>query len=210
MPTIADTLKARWKPEYRDRTNLESAFNTALSFMGAGGAKRSELEKRGTLSPKGVAEAVREFAGKGVIPELKKFRERVAAERANLKQRRAALGKPKVDPTDLAAAMLRQEYRSYVRSLGLGDRARVLLSDDMEMIAAVLEVPPALSGLADDLLARVVDHYIEKTAGGELKAIEETEEALSLVQAAVGVAELDLKPHLGMQEHEFRSFMQAA
>lgn len=59
MTTIADTLRARWRPEYATRIPGGShAFDTALSFVGAGAAKRAELEKRGTLSPKGIAEEV--------------------------------------------------------------------------------------------------------------------------------------------------------
>ena len=211
MLTIADTLRARWKPTYATRvTDGSHAFETALSFIGAGAAKRAELAKPGTLSPKGIADGVRDFASKGVVPELKKFRALVATDRANLQQRRNKLGKPTIDPTDAAAAVLRQEYRSYLRSLPMGDRTRLVLSgDDPVLVAAALEVP-TLSGLPTDIHAKAVEAYIARTAGPELAALEEADEALSLVEAAIKVAENDLSSHLDMQQHEFRQFLEAA
>jgi hypothetical protein len=194
MPTIAETLRGRWKPSYATRvTGGSHAFDTALSFLGAGAAKRAELAKRGTLSDKGIAEAVREFADKGITPELKKFRDQIAVDRANLEQRRLKLGTPKIDPSDLAAAVLRQEYRTFLRGLDRGERARLLIEgNDPVMIAAVLEGQPALSGLDASLRALVVETHVQRTEPEALAAIAETEEALAQVDAAITIAERDI------------------
>jgi hypothetical protein len=193
MSTIAETLRGRWKPSYATRvTGGSHAFDTALSFLGAGAAKRAELAKRGTLSAKGIAEEVQAFADKGITPELKKFREQVKADRANLEQRRLKLGTPTIDKSDVAAAVLRSEHRSYLRSLGMGERARLLLEAvDPVMLTAALEAP-ALSGLDEQLLGKVRQAHIERTAPDELKAIAEAEEAFTLVDTAIALAEQDI------------------
>lgn len=193
--TIVETMKSRWKPEYATRIAGGShAFDTALSFIGAAGKKRSELAARGTLSEKGIADALREFADQGMVPALAKFREQVKTERANIAQRREHLAKPKIDPTDVAAAILRSEYRTYLRTLAPAEQIRQLIAgDDPAMVAAALEVPAgSLSGLAPEVRERVVQSHLERTAGDQLKAMAETEEALSVVEATVRLAEQDI------------------
>lgn len=195
MPTITETLRSRWKPEYATRISGGShAFETALSFLGAGTAKRAELAKTGTLSPKGIAEAMQAYADKNMLPALAKFREQVTSERANLAMKREHLSRPKIDRTDAAAAMLRAEYRSHLRTLSQGEQIRVLLSgDDPTIVDAALEVPTGtLSGMTPDVRKLVVEAYLQRTASDDLAAMADADEALALTEAAIRVAENEI------------------
>jgi hypothetical protein len=84
-------------------------FENALSFIPAPRIKKAALEKAGTLSARGVAEALRRDLDKEVVPELRRVLRVVNERHEAMKHERAALAKPKIDVTDVAAAMLRPE-----------------------------------------------------------------------------------------------------
>ena len=72
-----------------------------------------------------------------------------------------------IDPTNLAAALERQEMRAWLRTLDLNARQAIALTTtDRWVIEAMVTAPPELSGFEGDL-ARVVtevEHrYLEMT-----------------------------------------------
>jgi hypothetical protein len=120
----------------------------------------------------------------------------VAKARAEVKARRAALVIKSVDPANFAAAVERQEIRSWVRQLDLGVRASVLLATkDKRILEAVVSAPPELSGFGGDaaLAGQIEDRYFEVVCPGEVAAIEAMDAVVSEAEAAVGIAYNDLR-----------------
>jgi hypothetical protein len=200
MASLIETLRARkgdWTKNPR-LAPLDQLFANAASFIGATSTKRAELERQGTLTPKGIADVLRDFADKGPTPELRRTREKIDQVKADLKTAREQLARPKIDPSDVAAAMLRQEMRGYLRSLSPSERAGVLLSGkDPALLAAALEAPDALSGLTPDVRAKAVDINLELHHAAEVATFAETEDGLELLETMVRSAEMDIQAGIG-------------
>ena len=117
------------------------------------------------------------------MPELRRVTNVVREQRQCIKQQRAALAKPKIDSTDLAAAMLRQEMRLYLRGLNLAERMNVLLTNpDPAMLAAALEGPAALADLTPETRAHVEKAYLETNHSHTLKAMDDREKVRRMVR----------------------------
>jgi len=101
-------------------------FENTLSIIAAPKGTKAALEKGGTLNAVGIAQAMRRELGKNVVPALRRYRQTVNERSAAMERERAAMAKPKIDATGVRAAMLRQETRSYLRSLNDGERLKVL------------------------------------------------------------------------------------
>jgi len=71
--------------------------------------------------------------------------------------------------------------------MSASDLITQVLTDPL-MRDAALEAPNVMSGITDQIRAHVVDDYMEKTHGDELRGIEQAEEALELADVAVQVA----------------------
>lgn len=209
-----DTLRSRFRPEWKARTDLaelNTMFETALSFIAAPKAKKAAIEKAGTLNARGVAEALRRDLGKDVVPELRRIRRVVNERKEATKHERAALAKLTIDTTDVAAAILRQDMRSYLRGLSLGERMNVLSNNpDPAMLAAALEAPAPLSGLTAETRERVEEAYVQANHAKTLKAMEDREEALAVVGAAAEIAAMEIRSHVGLEPHEFDSWLASA
>ena len=211
---ITDTLRARFRPEWKGRadlTGLDTMLENALSFVTVPKAKKDELEKLGTLNPRGVSEAMLVAMGKAAAPELRRTLKVVAERREALKRERATLAKPNIDKADAAAAVMRSEMRTYLRGLDMGERARVLITNpDPIMLAAVLEAPDALSGLNADTRAHVETAYVEANHADKVKAMADHDEALSVVAAAVGIAQGEMRKHVGIGPQAFADWFTSA
>ena len=187
---LEQTLRARWSPKWAGRseiTALHGHFDKALIFAQAPAFKRTELRKSGHLSDKGVARELRAHLAKnGVVAELRRSQAAVKAEGEAIKAQRAALARPEVDKTDLRAELQRQEVRSYLRSLPMGERTAALTqTPDPLVFAAVLSAPAALSGVAPALLASVERLYVETACKPQLEALEERQAANELTVVAL-------------------------
>jgi hypothetical protein len=90
--SVVDTLRARFRPEWKTRSDLaglDTMLEDALSFIAAPKAMKSKLEAPGALNSRGVEEALRRELGKNVIPELCRTRRIVAERKDALKHERA-------------------------------------------------------------------------------------------------------------------------
>jgi hypothetical protein len=212
--SVVDTLRARFRPEWKTRTDLaglDTMLEDALSFIAAPKLKKAALEKPGTLNGRGVAEALRRDLGKHVVPELRRILRVVGERREAMKHERATLAKPKIDATDLAAAMLRQEMRTYLRGLDLSERMTALTDKpDPAMLAAALEAPAALSGLNAETRAHVAQTYVQATHAQTLKAMDDREEALDVVGAAAEIASMEIRSSVGLEPQAFDSWFETA
>jgi hypothetical protein len=75
------------------------------------------------------------------------------------------------------------------------ERIQLLMSKDVdpEFHLAAIEAPNALSGITDDLRSYAIAQMVERTSPGQLAAIEQAEEAIVLLNAAIGVTQITLR-----------------
>ncbi|BAV45843.1 Uncharacterized protein MLTONO_0940 [Mesorhizobium loti] len=186
-----EALKSRWRPEWSNRSDLSglnNAFSKALHFVETVPNTRSQLAKPGTLSEKGLNDAVRSLAAEKVVPELR--RAMWTAERAanGLKNELSRLAVPRQhDKTDIAGAMLRGEIRTMLRGMDSGERHGLIMSDPMFLTAA-FEGPAALSGMTEAMRTDLERRMIEQAHGPAIEAINSAKDAVDLTQAAIEMA----------------------
>jgi hypothetical protein len=136
---------------------------------------------------------------------LIRARELITRARTEITSRRAALTIKAVDPTNLSAALERQEIRAWVRTLDVGVRqAVVLATKDVRILEALLSAPPELSGIVDAVLAgKVEDRYRENVYPGELEQHEEEDNVIAQGEAAVAIALNEMQATIGLHQHDF-------
>ena len=116
----------------------------------------------------------------------------------------------KIDKTDLAAALLRQEMRGHMRSLDAGARFALVTADEAFLHAA-LEAPPSLSGLSLERRDQAVRFFLDKNFPDELAEFEETETALEVFNMAVDSALKSLEDTMRFPHNKaFGEYMEAA
>lgn len=192
MTTMYKNLAARFKTEWiNGPLTLPHylTFGQAFELADKISAKRNDLVAKGTLSAKGLDEAVREFVTKDVVPELARARCKLEASAEAVTAKRQALTFPKPDKSDLAGAVLRQELRAYLRGLPQGERYGLLLRDpDADIIAAVFEAPDYLSGIDAKLRAELENRIVAAAHPQKLQAIEDERECINLANIAINHA----------------------
>ena len=142
---------------------VETTF--ALAVMIDSAKKRAADDPN--LSVAGRAAAVAKIAVDNVKPLLEVTKAARKMVRFNA-DRRASL-KPPVPPRDdITGEMKRAELRAFVRGLPLKDR----LAFASRHPEAILDAPPALSGLPEDQYSRVRESYIAAKFGPEIREIE--------------------------------------
>lgn len=185
-------LQARFKTEWFNNARLmpyQLSLLDAFVISDKITKKRNELSAKGTLSPKGLDEALRDFVKKEAIPGLARARCKLEASAEEVTARRQTLTIPKPDKGDVAGALLRQELRAYLRGLAPGDRAGLLLRDpDAATIAAVFEAPNYLSGVDDRLRTELEALIVAAAHPEKLQAIEDERECITLANMAVNHA----------------------
>jgi hypothetical protein len=179
--SLASAMRARKKDSWG--ASMNSALEIALGTEEGIVAKREELTRRGTLSAKGIAEAMQAHIEKVARPALADVRERVRRDRAALDESRAALKPKKL--TDPVAYLEAREIRDWLKGLDQTQLAHALLSKDAnpDVLAAALASPTPL--IPDEMRERLE----ERVHGKALAAITEREEGVEAVEAVVGYVE---------------------
>jgi hypothetical protein len=124
-------------------------------------------------------------------------------------ERNGLIIKP-VDPANFAAAVERQEIRSWVRQLDQGVRGSVVLATrDRRILEAVVSAPPELSGFGGDaaLAGQIENRYFELVYPDKLAAIEAKNAVVGEAEAAVGIAYNDLRNTIDLHPHDFAELM---
>ncbi|GLQ78083.1 hypothetical protein GCM10007881_15990 [Mesorhizobium huakuii] len=208
-----ENLKSRWRPEWNDRPDLaklSGAFNKALNFIEAVPKTRTELAGPGTLSTKGLNDAVRSVSAEKVIPDLRRSMFEVEKTAGGIKNDLARMAVPQPDKADFASALLRQEIRGFLRG---NDKRLELILNSPELQIAAFEGPPELSGLTQEQRSHLERNIIEKTHGPAIEAIESAKEAVELTQAAIEMAIGSVRTACGFPEGQdilFNSWMATA
>lgn len=173
------------------RTEMERVFATMEEVR----AQHAKIAKNDKLTEVGKRDAMRKFVGEHLAGKLRRAERAVAAMRTKVTEHRAALQPAAPDRNDVAAAVLRSEMRTLLRNLSPGERLQRLTGPnaDPTLQAAVLEAPGFMSGTTEADRQMILNAVIERTHPGELARLEEFDEAIEHVNAAFGVALVEIR-----------------
>jgi hypothetical protein len=177
---------------------LRTVLNSAFLLGEQVGTAKARVANDPHLSDTGRKAEVAKFA----IDTLRPLIEVTAPMRKAVRwnhARRESLKFPEPSRDDLVGELRRQELRAFARSLTMVDR----LPFAMEHPEAILDAPPALSGLPEDQYSRVRESYIAAKFGPEIREIEVLDEDLSTVKAAHDLALAELRDNAGLGEQAF-------
>lgn len=155
-------------------------------------AKKAELASSVELTPIGVQKAATDFSFREIVPGLQKGRLAVQRAKQEVAGRRAKLAPPKSDPTDMAAALRRQEIRTMMRAMDTKARDAFLKQNgkftglDPEIRQALVEMPASVSGITEGFRDGLVNESMQSAYGPELDQIAEPERAIEITSSALG------------------------
>jgi hypothetical protein len=173
------------------------------------------LDRR--LSPEGRKEAA-EGHLRRAIRDLRDIKKPLEEYHAKTEELRAAVRMPTFDPADVIGFLRRQELRSALRSMANAGQ-RELLLEDPAFADAMLEQPPALSGLQpqqigedkskgnqDFLLVEAAKkRRLESLFGPQLAAIAARETVESEALMIANVVRGDIAADSGLEPREFEA-----
>jgi hypothetical protein len=199
------SLLNRLPPNHPLAPSMRTAMIDALAAGEQFADHKSTLSKDGRMTPLGQSQALKDALTNTFGKALARAKAPVAKARAEYKTRKAALTVKPVDPANVAAALERQEIRSWVRSLDLGVRqAVVLATKDVRILDALLSAPPELSGIVDAVLAgKVESRYVELVFPGELAELEAMDDVIAHGEAAVAIARNEMRTLIDVHPHDF-------
>jgi hypothetical protein len=209
--TLARNLLDRIPANHPQAKTLRAAAEGTIAVAESFAAKKAALQKGNRYTSEGMQQALREMlpdhaaqmaAAKAPITKLQR----------EAKQRREAIKVPTPDPANLAAAIERQEIRSFLRGLPIGERNALLVgTKDERILEAALTAPPELSGLSGEkmrhIAERVETNYLEMKFGTEVKAVAALEDAVAEAAAAAKVARARLAIEADMDERAFAALV---
>jgi len=218
MPTARETVSSRWKPHWASRPSFRKivrAFNEAQAAwdaIEACGEARKGLIKAGKLTTIGVNETMRGNLSSGVVSQLRRAEHQAKLFREEVALTRGGLGIPKPDRTDVASAILRSEYRTFMRGLDMGKLAALLMDPkaDPAMLEAAWEVPAQMIGMDETIRENLRTAILERTNAEEIAVLEEMLEAATLVENTVQMSLQDVASAAGFRnegENDFKLWL---
>jgi hypothetical protein len=197
--TLRNELERRWKSSYESHSaasNAQRYFESALRILDETSAARAKIDADKNLSDLGKKQALRDAASKFGWLGMRTRDGAAEFKKAVQAQRDALAPKPK-DKTDVAAAMVRVQMRTFLQSKTQAEIAALAMSDE-NFAEAIFEAPAALSGLTSEARDHLLRSHLERTAGPALAAIDEQAEAVELIETAVGAASNALATAVGV------------
>lgn len=202
----------RWPAAAAPFDRMAAAYRGGLEAYRQLHAKADEIAADAMLSDTGKREKLKGWAVQTLAPAVAGLR---AAARDAAAHAEARKGEAKVagaDRGDLAAAILRSEIRSWLRTMKASDRGKLLGpggDTDPAIVAAILEAPHQLSGVAAATYERLQAAELDRQHPGlreELAELGEASETLGHLDRALrdeanmvaGVTTADLRPAVAM------------
>jgi hypothetical protein len=196
-----DALGGAVSPETR------GVFDRAISYTDGIAAQKRDIEAPGTLSPKGVTQALRDHLSRGLVGEIERHRKAVVAEAEAISQARKNLGRPKIDPSDLVGELRRQEIRRWFRDLDPLKRTPAIVERDPTVFEAVITAPAYLSGMKQDRLEQAAGFYVAQKMPEQVAALDAREEANMIAGMAVEEAIKTLRKEAGVTASELSGWL---
>ncbi len=154
-------------------------------------AKKAELARNPELTDVGKQRAALDFGFGAIMPDNLKARRTLRKAQQEVATRRSKLQQPKSDPSDLAAALRRQELRSIMRSMDVKARDAFLRQNglltglDPEIRQAITEMPASVSGLSEKVRDDLLREAVESVNAPALAEINELERAIEIAASAL-------------------------
>jgi len=154
-------------------------------------AKKAELKANAELTDIGKQRAALDFGFGAIMPDNLNARRTLRKAQQEVATRRSKLQQPKSDPTDLAAALRRQEIRGIMRSLDDKGRDEFLRKNGLltglnpEIRQALIEMPPTLSGISQAKHDEFMSEATEALNGPALEEIHTLERAIEIAASAL-------------------------
>jgi hypothetical protein len=194
-------------PDHPFAPTVKAAMAEMIGAAESFATKKSELIRAGKLTPLGLKDALRDNLSE-TMKSLVRARKPVEQAQSEIKKRRTALTRKEADPTNVVAALDRQERRAWLRSLNDAQRQSILLTtSDDRLVEAAVTAPMGLSGFSGDIMARVFaeveERYIEMQHGPEVAAIAELAAVVAEGDAAAQIARNMVQQETGMDDREF-------
>lgn len=214
MPTLREALESRWQPHWAARPSFRRATRAfeqvrgAWEAVDAAGALRDKLTNEGRLSAKGIEETMRANLESGVVGRLRRAQHEVEKVRAEIAATRAGMGIPKPDKTDAAGAILRSEYRAFLRQVGMVEAAKLLTDPnaDPALLEAAWEVPAPMIGLDESMRELLRTAILERTHSAEIEILDDLTEAATIVDGAVTSGLQDIAGLAGFRNNTDKGF----
>jgi hypothetical protein len=132
-----------------------------------------------------------------------KTRCRMHGGKADAAAKRASFKIPEFDKTDAVGELKRQELRTFVRNLPSGERVAALDTLGEDGVLAVLDAPPALSGIPADRHQFVRTRYLESKFGPQLRELELVDEDNTAFEAAATMVRKELQTATDLGNSDF-------
>jgi len=154
-------------------------------------SKKAELARNPELTDVGKQRAALDFGFGTVMPDNLKARRTLRKAQQEVATRRSKLQQPKSDPSDLAAALRRQELRSIMRTMDTKARDAFLRQNGLltglnpEIRQAVTEMPASVSGVSETVRDDLLREAMESVNAPALAEINELERAIEIAASAL-------------------------
>ena len=154
-------------------------------------SKKAEIARSPFLTDIGQQLRALDFGFSAVMPDVLRGRRALRKAQQEVATRRSKLQQPKSDPSDIAAAMRRQELRSIMRSMDNKTRDAFLRQNgrltglDPEIRQAIVEMPASLSGVSETMHDEFLREATEALNGPALDEIHTLERAIEIAASAL-------------------------
>lgn len=166
-------------------TTLRSHVQDAFVILENYHAEAAKIRGNKNLTPAGQLDYMQKLTTGKIAESLSAIGQRIDGPLADIKSARIGLRKEIVKSENHSEAR-KQEVRAYLRSLEHPERVRLAMeSDDTLIREAIVNAPPFLSGLQQDIYDRVVDAFVEQQHPERIKTFDENEGPLLEAAAAL-------------------------
>ncbi len=189
---------------------LAKCLDVAETFIGD--CERVRIDRH--LSDSGRVAAVEKHL-RSALRDIRDARTPVIEMKATVEAKRAAVKQPTFPADDVVGFLRRQEMRAAVRALPVAERMASLTGTgaNNDIIDAVLEQPPMLTGFTDPNLKTIYERAqqerLKSLFGPPLAEIEQLETTIAEADMIVDLAGIDMQTHSGLQPEKYAQLRQA-
>lgn len=179
--------RSQLRPDAWTFGRARDAFHAVWSAANGYSDLKAQLREEGKLTPQGILDKLRTFRGqRGVLNLLHEGEEAAQLAVNAVAAKKSALRDALAQKLDPKSEAKRAEIRMFLRSIDQDQRIQLALKPEFQ--EAILDHLPALSGLPDDVYARVENVVFERAFPGQItQAQAEAESGEMLRQAISGL-----------------------
>lgn len=203
--SMSDALKSNVRTDQPHAIDVLESIDRAADMRAAFLNRKIKIENDKNLSTAGRQGKIAELA-REMMKDAARVGSRPRKALGHAASARAALMEPtKVDPTDAVGELRRQEVRAYMRGLKPHERqsfAQSLIGDEMGR-AAILDAPPAMTGLDQHFYKMLREQVAEHVNGPQLRALEGVADDYGLAKQVSDTFRRELFKESGLTQTAF-------